>query len=246
MGARIFGLAASTAWAALVAAYTVLSVGLDNLFMLLPHELGMFLAGVTVPLALLWLAIGQFQRDDQPKREPIGLEGGTEQAHHLAERLADQARVAAAHELHIRRDIALRISKMIAEDINDTAMALVGMILPPEQKNSILNSYQRGERNVFFNAILYFFADERRNQTLDTLRMIPGWPGPLAVYCDKFQRIQGEIRDADPQGTLKNHFETAPMGQVYTVFHWLLRNEAAPSGTATTSADAMPDEPPSA
>lgn len=45
------------AWLYLVAAYVGPQVGWDNLFLLLPHELGVFVAGAFMPLAFLWLVL---------------------------------------------------------------------------------------------------------------------------------------------------------------------------------------------
>ncbi|HSR54818.1 MAG TPA: hypothetical protein VLN73_01155, partial [Alphaproteobacteria bacterium] len=51
------GTLASAAWLGAVASYLTREVGWDNLFYMLPHELGAFFAGVFAPLAFLWLAL---------------------------------------------------------------------------------------------------------------------------------------------------------------------------------------------
>jgi hypothetical protein len=53
----LFGAVGSALWLFLAARYVAVQIGWENLFFLLPHELGAFLAGVFMPLAFLWLAL---------------------------------------------------------------------------------------------------------------------------------------------------------------------------------------------
>ncbi|MFT5540011.1 MAG: ferritin-like protein [Alphaproteobacteria bacterium] len=53
----LIGAVLSALWLFLAARYIAVQIGWDNLFFLLPHELGAFLAGVFMPLAFLWLAL---------------------------------------------------------------------------------------------------------------------------------------------------------------------------------------------
>lgn len=53
----VVGGALSALWLLLCADYIGEQIGWDNLFGLLPHELGIFIAGVFAPLAFLWLVL---------------------------------------------------------------------------------------------------------------------------------------------------------------------------------------------
>lgn len=69
----LIGIAASAAWAIICMLYAQASLGWNNLFALLPHELGGFLAGVAAPIALLWMILAYAQRaaDVRDITEPL-------------------------------------------------------------------------------------------------------------------------------------------------------------------------------
>src|SRR5215468_1182319 len=54
------GLVVTVAWIAICAFYVQTQIGWSNLNAMLPHELGLALAGVAAPLVFLWLLIANF------------------------------------------------------------------------------------------------------------------------------------------------------------------------------------------
>jgi len=79
----VIGLLVTVAWLGLGGVYITVAVGWENLFLLLPSELGQFAVGLFLPLAFLWLVLGYFhlarrlqriESNDAPAaRAPLGL-----------------------------------------------------------------------------------------------------------------------------------------------------------------------------
>ncbi len=59
------GAAISAIWLALCGWYIHVSIGWQELLLLLPHEIGAFLMGIFAPLAFVWLALFFFVRGQE-------------------------------------------------------------------------------------------------------------------------------------------------------------------------------------
>ena len=57
----VFGLIVTGAWLAMAAIYISAGIGFDNIMLMLPSELGQLLAGIFLPLVVLWLVLLFFQ-----------------------------------------------------------------------------------------------------------------------------------------------------------------------------------------
>ena len=59
----------SVLWFLIVGIYITKFFGWDNLFLLMPSEFGGFLAGITLPLAVIWVVIAYIDRGSSFKNE---------------------------------------------------------------------------------------------------------------------------------------------------------------------------------
>ena len=70
----VTGLLLSAGWLALFGAYLAAETGLENLRWMLPHEIGLLLAGVSGPLIVLWLVIHYVARGSELKLTALALQ----------------------------------------------------------------------------------------------------------------------------------------------------------------------------
>jgi hypothetical protein len=59
----------SSIWVLMVAVYITQFFGWSNLFLMMPDEFGGFLAGITLPLAIIWMVIAYIDRGVSFKQE---------------------------------------------------------------------------------------------------------------------------------------------------------------------------------
>ena len=59
----------SAVWAVIVLFYITQFFGWSNLFLMMPDEFGGFLAGVTLPLAIIWIVVAYIDRGTSFKNE---------------------------------------------------------------------------------------------------------------------------------------------------------------------------------
>lgn len=59
----------SAAWFAVVLIYITQFFGWSNLFLMMPDEFGGFLAGITLPLAIIWVVMAYIDRGTSFKQE---------------------------------------------------------------------------------------------------------------------------------------------------------------------------------
>ena len=91
----------SAIWVAVVLYYITQFFGWSNLFLMMPDEFGGFLAGVTLPLAILWVVVAYIDRGTSFKNEAKLLraymnqlvypeEGGAQTAKAIADGIRSQ------------------------------------------------------------------------------------------------------------------------------------------------------------
>ena len=59
----------SITWCAIILIYITKFFGWDNLFLMMPNEFAVFLAGITLPLPIIWLALSFIDREQNFKQE---------------------------------------------------------------------------------------------------------------------------------------------------------------------------------
>ena len=59
----------SLVWCAIIIIYITKFFGWNNLFLMMPDEFGGFLAGVTLPLAVIWVVMAYIDRGTSFKQE---------------------------------------------------------------------------------------------------------------------------------------------------------------------------------
>lgn len=155
----------SVAWFAIVAIYITKFFGWDNLFSMLPNEFSGFMAGITLPLAIIWVIMAYIDRGNSYHRESEMLQNSINQvifpdsgANNVTKMIADaiQKQVIDLREATrdvyaqsdvIRRDLGERINDMraLSEDIKKYSKQSLPT-LSEEIRNLTLNFQQVAEK----------------------------------------------------------------------------------------------------
>lgn len=155
----------SVAWFAIVAIYITKFFGWDNLFSMLPNEFSGFMAGITLPLAIIWVIMAYIDRGNSYRRESEMLQNSINQvifpdsgASSATKMIADaiQKQVLELREATrdvyaqsdvIRRDLGERINDMraLSEDIKKYSKQSLPT-LSEEIRNLTLNFQQVAEK----------------------------------------------------------------------------------------------------
>ena len=123
------GLALSTAWLALGAAYISVNVGWSQVPALDAATLGNFLEGAFAPLAFLWLVIGYFLQQRELEQNTDALRAQADEIQRTAEQAAIQSEQMAANERHAGQQAFLQL----AESVRAQLGAISGLLFVSSQ-----------------------------------------------------------------------------------------------------------------
>ena len=136
----------SAAWGAIVLFYITQFFGWSNLFLMMPDEFGGFLAGVTLPLAIIWIVVAYIDRGTSFKNEARFLraymnqlvypeDGGAQTAKALADGIRAQVvemqeatKLAMEQSANIKTELSARVedfSKLVAVLDNYSSKTIV-------------------------------------------------------------------------------------------------------------------------
>jgi len=145
LGADGACVALTLAWLAGAAAYVEGAIGFDNLTSMLPNEIGMFVAGVTAPIILLWFAVAYW-------RQTAGLAEEIRELRTASEQARAQAQSLAASEQHLRIDTYLKLIDFYLSEMAKHAAILASHTLGLTEKrlDALWSRFDQGDREVFF------------------------------------------------------------------------------------------------
>ena len=159
-GLHYFIIVFSVAWFGIVAVYITKFFGWDNLFSMVPNEFSGFMAGITLPLAIIWVIMAYIDRGNSYRREAALLQNsinqvmfpnsGTNNATKMianaiekqVAELKEATRDVYAQSDVIRRDLVERVNDMrqLSENIhNYSTQALPGLA---EEIRSLTHNFQ--------------------------------------------------------------------------------------------------------
>ena len=172
----------SAVWAIIVLFYITQFFGWSNLFLMMPDEFGGFLAGVTLPLAIIWIVVAYIDRGTSFKNEARFLraymnqlvypeDGGAQTAKALADGIRSQVvemqeatKLAMEHSANIKTELSARVedfSKLVAVLDNyssKTIVELANTVKELSQNFEQLNSKALQSTQTFQNYTKDFTA----------------------------------------------------------------------------------------
>ncbi|GEM_PF-6206814 len=135
----------SLLWLGAALYYLDLNFGLHNTLQMLPHELGMFVAGVSAPLVLVWFAFAYYKQSRALTAQLRALAKTSEQSSFQAETMT-------LTERHLRLDSVLNLSEFYLNQMAKEAAILANHTfhLNKQEEEALWGRFAQGDQEIFF------------------------------------------------------------------------------------------------
>jgi uncharacterized protein Yka (UPF0111/DUF47 family) len=133
------------------------------------------------------------------------------EAAETAETQADRIR---RNAFDARRDMFLRASKFVIEDLNSTAIDL-NRLLNSDRANKLWPKFAKGDRGIFVRGILSEDEREARGVIHDKYEHDDHFRKYVSRYIDHFEKLLTEANESDPENLLSSTFLSADVGKLY-------------------------------
>lgn len=135
----------SLAWILAALYWLDKSFGAENALQMLPHELGMFVAGATAPLILVWFGFAWVKQSRALTAQLRALNRTAEQTNFQAETMS-------LTERHLRLDSVLNLSEFYLSQMSKEAAILATHTfrLNRQQEENLWTRFAQGDREIFF------------------------------------------------------------------------------------------------
>jgi hypothetical protein len=126
----------------------------------------------------------------------------------------NQAAIIRRNAYDSRRDMFLRASKFVIEDLNSTAIDL-NRLMDSEKSQKLWGKYTKGDRGIFVRGIIS--DDERQARTVISAKYEDDEEFRRYVqrYLDHFEKLLSEANERDPENLLSSTFLSADVGKLY-------------------------------
>ena len=135
------------------------------------------------------------------------------QSSDLAEK---QAKLVRQNSFDARRDMFLRASHFIIEDLNSTAIDL-NRLLDDVGSQKLWPRLARGEKGIFVKSMLQEDARHARDVIKGKFVSDDNFRKYVQRYLDHFERLLNEANESDPENLLSSTFLSADIGKLYLV-----------------------------
>jgi hypothetical protein len=141
----------------------------------------------------------------------------TEQAEALisaADNAEAQARIIRQNALDSRRDMFLRASRFVIEELNSTAIDL-NRLLDEQGSQKLWPKLARGDKGIFVRSMLQDDARHARDLIRSRFEDDQKFRKYTQQYLDHFERLLNEANESDPENLLSSTFLSADIGKLY-------------------------------
>ncbi len=194
------GVIASIFWLTVGLGYAWGFFGWSNFWCLKPNELGDFFAGLSAPLAFLWLVLGYMQQGEEIKETRVEIK-----------RQADSI---AANEMHARRDTFFKFAELVREQLMSLAFTMALSKTSRDHKERWMSA-ALSDRNVPFDLMLDTLHDQAT--ALNWISRVGSWEASsmAARYKDRYEVLVKEAEKCDPDKVIRSAYNDSSMGQLY-------------------------------
>lgn len=126
----------------------------------------------------------------------------------------NQAAIIRRNALDSRRDMFLRASKFVIEDLNSTAIDL-NRLMDSEKSQKLWSKYSKGDRGIFVRGIIS--DDERQARSVISTKYEDDEEFRRYVqrYLDHFEKLLSEANESDPENLLSSTLLSADVGKLH-------------------------------
>ena len=127
-----------------------------------------------------------------------------------------QAKIIRQNTYDSRRDMFLRASRFVIEDLNSTAIDL-NRLLDNQGSQKLWSKLTRGDKGIFVRGMLQ--DDEKHARTVIRTKFEEdeNFRKYVQRYLDHFERLLNEANESDPENLLSSTFLSADIGKLYLV-----------------------------
>ena len=131
-----------------------------------------------------------------------------------ADRADVQARIVRENTFDARRDLFLRASRFVIEDLNSTAIDL-NRLLDEQGSSKLWPRLTRGEKGIFVRGMLQDDVRHARNVIKGKFEEDDNFRKHVQRYLDHFERLLNDANESDPENLLSSTFLSADIGKLY-------------------------------
>ena len=126
----------------------------------------------------------------------------------------NQAAIIRQNAYDSRRDMFLRASKFVIEDLNSTTIDL-NRLMDSEKSQKLWPKHSKGDRGIFVRGIIS--EDERQVRTVISSKYEDDdeFRRYVQRYLDHFEKLLSEANESDPANLLSSTFLSADVGKLY-------------------------------
>jgi len=125
-----------------------------------------------------------------------------------------QAKLVRQNTFDARRDMFLRASRFIIEDLNSTAIDL-NRLLDSAGSQKLWSRLSRGDKGIFVRSMLQDDARPARDVIKAKFEQDDTFRKYAQRYLDHFERLLNEANESDPENLLSATFLSADIGKLY-------------------------------
>jgi hypothetical protein len=133
-----------------------------------------------------------------------------------ADQAESQAKVIRQNAFDSRRDMFLRASRFVIEDLNSTAIDLNRLLDAPGSQK-LWSKLAKGDKGIFVRSMLQDDARHARDVIKEKFEADENFRKYVQRYLDHFERLLNEANESDPENLLSSTFLSADIGKLYLV-----------------------------
>jgi hypothetical protein len=131
-----------------------------------------------------------------------------------AKEAGNQAEIIRRNAMDARRDMFLRASKFVIEDLNSTAIDL-NRLLDTDKSQSLWSKFTKGDRGAFVRGMLSEDEKQARAVIRGKFEGDEEFRRYVSRYLDHFEKLLSEANESDPESVLSSTFLSADVGKLY-------------------------------
>ena len=131
-----------------------------------------------------------------------------------ADRADAQARIVRENTFDSRRNLFLRASRFVIEDLNSTAIDM-NRLLDEQGSSKLWPRLTRGDKGIFVRGMFQDDARHAREVIKGKFEEDDNFRKYVQRYLDQFERLLNDANESDPENLLSFTFLSADIGKLY-------------------------------
>ena len=131
-----------------------------------------------------------------------------------ADHAESQAKKVRLNALDERRDVFLRASKLIVEDLNTIGLD-INRVIAKQNSDRMWQKFVKGDKGVFVRSMLAMSDKKAEAVIKKRYQDDEKFRGYVSRYLEQFEQLLVQASESDPENLLSSTFVTADVGKLY-------------------------------